>query len=85
MLVLGDFGRGKTFALREVARRLPTAAPDLIPILVELRALDKAHSVDGLVAAHLATPPAVLGSFLAIAGPVVGMERMRGIGVHDDF
>ncbi|SCL29079.1 WD-40 repeat-containing protein [Micromonospora rhizosphaerae] len=53
-LVLGDFGRGKTFALREVARRLPTAAPDLIPILVELRALDKAHSVDGLVAAHLA-------------------------------
>ncbi|NED50532.1 NACHT domain-containing protein, partial [Micromonospora aurantiaca] len=54
VLVLGDFGRGKTFALREVARRLPTAAPDLIPILVELRALDKAHSVDGLVAAHLA-------------------------------
>uniref|UniRef100_UPI00366DCA97 WD40 domain-containing protein n=1 Tax=Plantactinospora solaniradicis TaxID=1723736 RepID=UPI00366DCA97 len=53
-LVLGDFGRGKTFALRELARRLPTAAPDLIPILVELRALDKAHSVDGLVAAHLA-------------------------------
>jgi WD40 repeat protein len=54
VLVLGDFGRGKTFALREVARRLPTAAPDLVPILVELRALDKAHSVDGLVAAHLA-------------------------------
>jgi WD40 repeat protein len=54
VLLLADFGRGKTFALRELARRLPTAAPDLIPILVELRALDKAHSAHGLVAAHLA-------------------------------
>ncbi|MEN3303819.1 MAG: hypothetical protein V7603_21, partial [Micromonosporaceae bacterium] len=54
VLLLGDFGRGKTFALRELARRLATAAPDLTPILVELKALDKAHSVDGLVAAHLA-------------------------------
>jgi WD40 repeat protein len=54
VLLLGDFGRGKTFALRELARRLPTLLPDLTPILVELRALDKAHSVDGLVAAHLA-------------------------------
>ena len=54
VLVLGDFGRGKTFALREVARRIPGRLPHLIPILIELRALDKAHSVDGLVAAHLA-------------------------------
>lgn len=54
VLVLGDFGRGKTFALREVARRLPTELPHLIPILIELRTLDKVHSVDGLVAAHLA-------------------------------
>ena len=54
ILLLGDFGRGKTFALRELARRLPTVAPDLIPIFVQLKALDKAHSVDGLVAAHLA-------------------------------
>ena len=54
ILVLGDFGRGKTFALREVARRIPGRLPHLIPILIELRALDKAHSVDGLVAAHLA-------------------------------
>ena len=28
--------------------------PHLVPILIELRALDKAHTVDGLVAAHLA-------------------------------
>ncbi|WP_261561806.1 pentapeptide repeat-containing protein [Frankia tisae] len=54
ILVLGDFGRGKTFALREVARRIPAELPHLIPIFIELRALDKAHSVDGLVAAHLA-------------------------------
>ncbi|MGH3388138.1 MAG: TIR domain-containing protein [Actinomadura sp.] len=54
VLVLGDFGRGKTFALREVVRRISTDLPHVIPILIELRALDKAHSVDGLVAAHLA-------------------------------
>jgi WD40 repeat protein len=54
ILVLGDFGRGKTFALRELARHIPTRLPHLIPIYVELRELDKAHSVDGLIAAHLA-------------------------------
>jgi WD40 repeat protein/3',5'-cyclic AMP phosphodiesterase CpdA len=54
ILVLGDFGRGKTFALHELARRIPAELPHLIPLLIELRALDKAHSVDGLVAAHLA-------------------------------
>ncbi|MFC4119659.1 TIR domain-containing protein [Nonomuraea zeae] len=54
LLVLGDFGHGKTFALRELARRIPAELPHLTPILIELRALDKAHSVDALVAAHLA-------------------------------
>ncbi|MEO3823707.1 TIR domain-containing protein [Actinomadura sp. B10D3] len=54
LLLLGDFGRGKTFALRELARRIPEELPHVVPILIELRALDKAHSVDGLVAAHLA-------------------------------
>jgi WD40 repeat protein/uncharacterized protein YjbI with pentapeptide repeats len=54
LLLLGDFGRGKTFALRELARHLPARLPHLIPIYMELRSLDKAHSVDGLVAAHLA-------------------------------
>ena len=54
VLVLGDFGRGKTFALRELARRIPVELPHLIPLFIELRALDKAHSVEGLVAAHLA-------------------------------
>ena len=52
-LVLGDFGAGKTFALRETARRL-AAFTDLIPLYIELRALDKAHTVEGLVSSHLA-------------------------------
>ncbi|RAY16456.1 hypothetical protein DPM19_06185 [Actinomadura craniellae] len=55
VLLLGDFGRGKTFALRELARRIPVELPHVIPILIELRTLDKAQSVDALVAAHLAT------------------------------
>ena len=54
VLLLGDFGRGKTFVLLEVARRIAETTPHLIPILIELRGLDKAHSVHGLVAAHLA-------------------------------
>lgn len=54
LLLLGDFGRGKTFALRELARRIPDELPGLIPIFIELRTLDKAHTVDELVAAHLA-------------------------------
>ena len=54
VLVLGDFGRGKSFVLREVARRLGEAGSAPIPILIDLGAMDRSHSVDGLVAAHLA-------------------------------
>ncbi|MFC5658730.1 NACHT and WD40 repeat domain-containing protein, partial [Streptomyces nogalater] len=54
LLLLGDFGHGKTFALRELARRIPAELPHLIPLLVELNALDRAYSFEGLVAAHLA-------------------------------
>ncbi|MEU6239187.1 pentapeptide repeat-containing protein, partial [Kitasatospora sp. NPDC047058] len=53
LLLLGDFGHGKTFALRELARRIPAELPHLTPLFIELSALDKAHSFDGLVAAHL--------------------------------
>lgn len=52
VIVLGDFGRGKSFVLREVARRIATTK--LIPILIDLAALDRSLSVDELVAAHLA-------------------------------
>ncbi|MFV8132956.1 TIR domain-containing protein [Streptomyces syringium] len=55
VLLLGDFGHGKTFALRELARRLPEELPHLVPLLIQLSALDKAHTLDGLVAAHLAS------------------------------
>lgn len=54
VLLMGDFGRGKTFAMRKLALELPSRLPEITPILIELHALDKAHTVDGLVAAHLA-------------------------------
>jgi WD40 repeat protein len=53
LLVLGDFGRGKTFLLRELARRMPREVPQVAPLLIELRALEKTHSVDDLLALHL--------------------------------
>ncbi|MDT3437998.1 TIR domain-containing protein [Pseudofrankia sp. BMG5.37] len=53
VLILGDFGRGKTFCLHELARTLPQVRPHLIPLLIDLRTMEKAHSVDELVAAHL--------------------------------
>ncbi|MGI5132543.1 pentapeptide repeat-containing protein [Pseudonocardia sp. CA-107938] len=54
VLVLGDFGRGKSFALREVARRLATDGGPIAPVLIDLAAMDGSLPVDGLVAAHLA-------------------------------
>ncbi|WP_107469935.1 TIR domain-containing protein [Streptomyces sp. 3211] len=54
VLLLGDFGHGKTFALRELARRISEQLPHLTPLLIPLDSLDRAHSLEGLVAAHLA-------------------------------
>ncbi|MCX5201850.1 TIR domain-containing protein [Streptomyces sp. NBC_00237] len=54
VLLLGDFGHGKTYALRELARRIPEQLPYLIPLLIPLNTLDRAQSLEGLVAAHLA-------------------------------
>ncbi|WP_226931354.1 TIR domain-containing protein [Parafrankia sp. CH37] len=53
LLVLGAFGHGKTFLLRELARRIPKELPQIVPILVELRTLEKTHSIDDLLALHL--------------------------------
>lgn len=53
VMVLGDFGRGKTALLRHLARTLPAALPDLLPVLVELRSLEKAPSLDELLVQHL--------------------------------
>jgi predicted NACHT family NTPase len=52
-MLLGDFGRGKTFLLRQLARVLPDRLPALQPVLVQLRTLEKAPSLDELLAAHL--------------------------------
>lgn len=54
VLLLGDFGRGKTFLLHELARRLPGELPHLTPMFIELRALERAHSLEEMIAGHLA-------------------------------
>ncbi|MFI9030696.1 TIR domain-containing protein [Streptomyces sp. NPDC053560] len=54
VLLLGDFGHGKTFSLRELARRLPEQSPHLTPVFIPLNTFDRAHSLMGLVTTHLA-------------------------------
>ncbi|WP_129347893.1 NACHT domain-containing protein [Sorangium cellulosum] len=54
VLVLGDFGTGKTFLLHELARRMGEAGGPLTPVLIEMRALEKARDLSALVAQHLA-------------------------------
>ncbi|HSV66968.1 MAG TPA: pentapeptide repeat-containing protein [Mycobacteriales bacterium] len=53
VMLLGDFGRGKTFLLRQLARQLPGRLPAALPLLVELRGLEKAPSLDELLVQHL--------------------------------
>ncbi|CCH34934.1 pentapeptide repeat-containing protein [Actinosynnema sp. NPDC047251] len=53
VMVLGDFGRGKSFLLRQLTRSLPEHLPGLLPVLVELRSLEKAPTLDELLAQHL--------------------------------
>jgi hypothetical protein len=56
MLVLGDFGTGKTFLMHELARRLGKRHLEMsraiVPILVELRRLEKSRSLDALLGQH---------------------------------
>lgn len=54
VLLLGDFGAGKTFLLHEIARRLREELPRVTPVLIEMRALEKARTLGELVAQHLA-------------------------------
>jgi 3',5'-cyclic AMP phosphodiesterase CpdA len=55
ILVLGDFGTGKTFLLHELARRMGEEnAPAVVPVLVEMRGLDKGLHLDELIAQHFA-------------------------------
>ena len=53
IIVLGDFGRGKTSFLRQLARTLPAELPGLLPVLVELRSLEKAPTLDELLNQYL--------------------------------
>ncbi|MFG1951606.1 SAV_2336 N-terminal domain-related protein [Micromonospora sp. NPDC048830] len=51
--VVGASGTGKTFLLRELARRLHADRDPVVPILVDLRSLDWRVGLDELVAIHL--------------------------------
>ncbi|HUN36123.1 MAG TPA: pentapeptide repeat-containing protein [Trebonia sp.] len=53
VVVLGDFGRGKTSFLRQLTRKLPEELPGVLPILVELRKLEKAPTLIELLAQHV--------------------------------
>ena len=53
VLILANFGHGKTFLLRELTRRLTELPGAPIPILIELRALQCARTLDELIAQHL--------------------------------
>lgn len=53
VLVLGDAGTGKTFLLHEVARRLGERG-GLIPVLLEMRHLEKGRTLDQLLGQCLA-------------------------------
>ena len=52
--MLGDFGTGKTFLLRQLALRLGQQVGASTPLLIELRVLEKAAKLDQLLAAHFA-------------------------------
>jgi len=54
VLVLGDFGTGKTFLLRALAERLArTPELGLVPVLVTMRELTKGRTLDQLLAQHM--------------------------------
>jgi WD40 repeat protein len=55
VMVLGDFGRGKTAFLKQLTRTLPAELPGLLPILVELRGLEKAPTLEQLLVQYLAS------------------------------
>ncbi|WP_437751902.1 pentapeptide repeat-containing protein [Sorangium sp. So ce1389] len=64
-LVLGDFGAGKTFLLRELSRRMAREKHPLVPVLIELGRIEKQRSLDSLLAQHfaLANEPVDLRAF----------------------
>ncbi|GIF03716.1 hypothetical protein Asi03nite_12540 [Actinoplanes siamensis] len=53
VVVLGTFGHGKTFLLRELARLMARDGSPIVPVLIDLRGFEKAYSLDELVAVQL--------------------------------
>ena len=53
VLVLANFGSGKTFLLRKLALRLGDVPGAPAPILIEMRDLQRARTLDELIAQHL--------------------------------
>ncbi|WP_436527467.1 pentapeptide repeat-containing protein [Actinoplanes sp. HUAS TT8] len=53
VVVLGTFGHGKTFLLRELARRMTREGARTVPVLIDLREFEKAYSLDELIAVQL--------------------------------
>ena len=54
IVLLGDFGTGKTFLLHELARRMGESEGGLVPVLLQMRSLEKGRSLDALLAQHFA-------------------------------
>ena len=52
--LLGPFGHGKTFLLRELARRMHEEDHPAVPLLIHLRDLEKTQQLDQLAASQLA-------------------------------
>ncbi len=53
VLVLGDFGTGKTYLLHALAQAL-AGRPDVVPVLLTMRDLEKGRTLDELLAQHMA-------------------------------
>jgi WD40 repeat protein/3',5'-cyclic AMP phosphodiesterase CpdA len=53
IMLLGDSGRGKTYLLHQLTRSFPKQLPGSLPILLELRNLEKAPTLDAIVNQHL--------------------------------
>lgn len=54
LLVLGEFGAGKTFLLRELCQYMVKTNHPVSPVLLEMSKLEKQHSLAELLGAHFA-------------------------------
>jgi len=52
LVLLGDFGTGKTFLLHELARCMGEQEGGLVPIFLQMRSLEKGRDLNSLLAQH---------------------------------